>query len=79
MRELNKKEKMENEFQKIPGWYAAEGWMVDKNDTPYRVGYEADNWWWYEKSGFRGNRVYCDKGFIERNFSLLTQLQGTKK
>lgn len=63
-----------NEFYYSPQWLRGEGWAVDKDNIRYSIGF-VYNQWWYEKLGFSGYRVYCEREFIEKNFKPITPLQ----
>ena len=50
---------------------------MDKDGIRHRIGF-VYGYWWYERLGFAGYRVYCSKEFIEKNFTPITPLQEVK-
>ncbi|MGH7791510.1 MAG: hypothetical protein ACREOB_04270 [Thermodesulfobacteriota bacterium] len=65
------------ELRYSPHWLRVEGWAVDKDQIRHRIGF-VYGYWWYERLGFASYRVYCNKEFIEKNFTPITHLQEVK-
>ena len=66
-----------NQLNYSPNWLRAEGWAVDKDRVRHRIGF-VYGYWWHERLGFAGYRVYCSKEFIEKNLTPITSLQEVK-
>jgi len=66
-----------NQLNYSPNWLRAEGWALDKDGIRHRIGF-VYGYWWYERLGFAGYRVYCSKELIEKKFTPITSLREVK-